>query len=352
MMTGKDNFMIAWTKEEMTERMKDIADLRIPDEIIREKYSLEDSRDWVLKEARSAGFNPALVVPVNYRPFDIRWTYYHKHMHASLQRRVNDLMVGGDNIALCVPRQLSSLPFEHAFVTCNVTEMCCVSNRGKEANRVFPLNVAAGANQLLSDLQESNLASQYLASLHRLLSSNGKVAQPTPEEGFGYVYAILHSSRYRSRYEQFLKNDFPRIPMLASYELFHLLSKIGRQLIGTHLLRFVVRDQKTATFIGTDQAVIEKISWSADTVWVNKVESMGFKGVSEAVWNFHVGGYQVCDKWLKDRKGRTLSDEDIAHYQKIVVALSETIRLMKEIDEVIEHHGGWPGAFVGAKVAN
>ena len=70
-------------------------------------------------------------------------------------------------------------------------------------------------------------------------------------------------------------------------------------------------------------------------------------GVPEDVWNFHIGGYQVCEKWLKDRKGRTLTKDDIAHYQKIVVALNETIRLMKEIDEVIEKHGGWPDAFSG-----
>ena len=80
-------------------------------------------------------------------------------------------------------------------------------------------------------------------------------------------------------------------------------------------------------------------------MWVDKAQTIGFKGVREDVWNFHIGGYQVCEKWLKDRKGRTLSKDDIAHYQKIVVALAETIRLMKEIDEVIEQHGGWPGAF-------
>jgi hypothetical protein len=79
--------------------------------------------------------------------------------------------------------------------------------------------------------------------------------------------------------------------------------------------------------------------------------SIGFSGVSEAVWNFHIGGYQVCDKWLKDRKGRTLFKEDIAHYQMIVVALAETIRLMKKIDEVIDKHGGWPGAFQSASSA-
>jgi hypothetical protein len=99
------------------------------------------------------------------------------------------------------------------------------------------------------------------------------------------------------------------------------------------------------------------VGWSDDTVWIDAVKpkkgvadaritgTIGFRGVPEAVWNFHIGGYQVCEKWLKDRKGRRLSKDDIAHYQKIIVALAETIRLMKEIDEVIDAHGGWPRAF-------
>jgi hypothetical protein len=82
-------------------------------------------------------------------------------------------------------------------------------------------------------------------------------------------------------------------------------------------------------------------------VYINP--SRYFESVPEDVWKFHIGGYQVCEKWLKDRRGRVLSDEDIAHYQKIVVALKETIRLMAEIDKVIEAHGGWPGAFVTGK---
>lgn len=92
-------------------------------------------------------------------------------------------------------------------------------------------------------------------------------------------------------------------------------------------------------------------TWSRDTAWVDKAKTTGFRGVREEVWNFHIGGYQVCEKWLKDRKGRTLSENDIAHYQKIVVALSETIRLMAEIDRVIDEHGGWPGAFQTAAPA-
>jgi len=97
---------------------------------------------------------------------------------------------------------------------------------------------------------------------------------------------------------------------------------------------------------------VEKVSYSGETVWIDKAQTTGFKSVPENVWNFHIGGYQVCEKWLKDRKGRKLTKDDIGHYQKIVVALNETIRLMGEIDKVINQHGGWPNAFLSSKEAN
>jgi hypothetical protein len=120
---------------------------------------------------------------------------------------------------------------------------------------------------------------------------------------------------------------------------------LGGELTALHLLESPKLDRPTTEFIGGRHPKVEKVSWSRDTVWIDKAQTSGFKGVREEVWNFHIGGYRVCEKWLKDRKGRTLSADDIAHYQKIVVALTETIRLMAEIDEVIEKHGGWPGAF-------
>ena len=112
------------------------------------------------------------------------------------------------------------------------------------------------------------------------------------------------------------------------------------------------------TYTGPKNPEVGRVGWSDDTVWLDagktsarkghrasKPGTMGFKGVPEEVWDIHIGGYQVCHKWLKDRKGRTLADDDIAHYQKIVVALNETIHIMAEIDQVIEAHGGWPDAF-------
>jgi hypothetical protein len=143
--------------------------------------------------------------------------------------------------------------------------------------------------------------------------------------------------------------------------LFCELSRLGRELVALHLLESPKLDKPITEFIGKSKEVT-RIGWANDTVWLDAPAAKkgatqspgtsGFRGVPEAVWNFHIGGYQVCEKWLKDRKGRTLSAEDIAHYHKIVIALTETIRLMAEIDQVIETHGGWPGAFASDSAAN
>ena len=113
-----------------------------------------------------------------------------------------------------------------------------------------------------------------------------------------------------------------------------------------------ILDKHLTTAIGSGKFLVEKVTYSDETVWIDKTKKHGFQGVPEEVWKFHIGGHQVCDKWLKDRgpkkgnSGRLLTDDDIDHYQKIIVALSETIRIMGEIDKVIEEHGGWPGAFL------
>jgi len=132
------------------------------------------------------------------------------------------------------------------------------------------------------------------------------------------------------------------------------LAHFGSELIALHLMESPKLDDHLTTLVGSGDFQVEKVSYSDETVWIDKAKTRGFRGVPEEVWNFHIGGYQVCEKWLKDRQakggknprpGRVLTDDDIDHYQKIVVALSETIRIMAEIDEVIDQHGGWPDAF-------
>jgi predicted helicase len=173
----------------------------------------------------------------------------------------------------------------------------------------------------------------------------------TPEGIFHYAYAVFHSPGYRSRYAEFLKIDFPRLPLTSNLELFRVLARLGGELVALHLLESPKLAEPITQVVGSRNPEVEKVSWAKNTVWIDKAQTTGFKGVREEVWNFHIGGYQVCEKWLKDRKGRKLSKDDIAHYQKIVVALAETIRLMKEIDEVIDKHGGWLAAFNQASLA-
>jgi hypothetical protein len=154
------------------------------------------------------------------------------------------------------------------------------------------------------------------------------------------------------RYANFLKSDFPRLPLTESQGMFNALARLGGELASCHLLESITLDRPITEYLGGRAPEVEKVSWSANTVWLDRDQKIGFKGVREDVWNFHIGGYQVCEKWLKDRKGRNLSADDRAHYQKIIVALSETIRLMAEIDKVIDEHGGWPGAFAGSANAD
>ncbi len=159
-------------------------------------------------------------------------------------------------------------------------------------------------------------------------------------EVLSVAYAQMYSQSYRDRYEESLRMDYPRVFATRSEGLRTELGRLGAELISLHLLESAKLNHPMTTFEGPSSAKLGRVGWSDNTVWLDAAATrkgqaasrgtMGFKGVPEGVWNFHIGGYQVCEKWLKDRKGRTLSEDDINHYQRIVVALSETIRVMGE----------------------
>ena len=158
-----------------------------------------------------------------------------------------------------------------------------------------------------------------------------------PEDVFYYAYAVFHSPTYRERYAEFLKIDFPRLPLTSDRALFAALVAQGKRLVNLHLMRAPGQVGSAPRFEGPGENVVERVRYVEPRVYINAKQY--FEGVEPEVWEFHIGGYQVCDKWLKDRKGRALSWEDITHYQGIVLALRETRALMQEIDEVIP---SWP----------
>ena len=354
MQTKRDSITIQFEEADVTTAVRDLK--RLSDGDLREKYDLpEDGRDWAADWARNdvekhEGFSAR----VAYRPFDIRHTFYtgrSKGFVAYPRAIISAHLVTERCLALAVNRFIKLDHIAHFFVVRSLVDTHLLETANSCLN-VCPLYLfSEGSNELL--LEQStrpNLSQEFLKALATRLKLNqsrphGLPAGLTPEDIFHYIYAVFHSPGYRSRYAEFLKIDFPRLPLTGILDLFRALAQLGGDLVALHLLESPALDQPMTELIGSRNPEVEKPSWSQDTVWVDKRQTTGFQGVPEAVWNFHIGGYQVCHKWLKDRKGRTLSDDDIAHYQKIVVALSETIRLMQEIDAVIDEHGGWPGAF-------
>jgi predicted helicase len=346
----------------MEERIKDLREERA-DRISR-KYELPLEGHWDIRAAiDDIRKNKGVLVQVLNKPFDKRWTYYTGKTSGFMARPRAPIMRCGlirNRILLTVrnPRRGNTDSF---FVANTVVDKDGVSPFDNAT--VFPLYLPSSDDgQIALFKKRLNLGHSFLKALRTRLGLPGRDgAVPTgltPEDIFHYAYTVFHSSGYRSRYAEFLKIDFPRLPLTGKLDLFRRLAHLGGELVALHLMESPKLDQFITSYVGPKNPEIEKVGWSDSIVWLNAAATkkghpatpgtIGFRGVPEAVWNLRIGGYQVCDKWLKDRKGRTLSKEDIAHYQKIIVALAETIRLMKEIDEVIEAYGGWPGAFVQA----
>ncbi|MET4317932.1 type ISP restriction/modification enzyme [Bradyrhizobium sp. RT5a] len=364
--TSRDEFATDYDRQGLEARLRGFFDTSRSDKQIAEDFGLSNTRGWEVKKVRrSSSFEKVrkTIVQCMFRSFDKKWIALTKDI-VDWPRSEVMACVGPGRIGLLCSRQQSTPGFRHALVVNAPADMFCISNKSREGQSLFPLFIKDDTSLFqrnAGDNWRPNLGAKFAEQLVGILSpinARSKSRTLTPEiaeAGFAYVYAILHSSIYRTRYEDLLKMDFPRVPLGASSELVRALARVGRDLIALHLLEAAKLDDRITLYSGPKNPEVERIGWSDDTVWLDAAATrkdqsatpgtIGFRGVSEAVWNFHIGGYQVCEKWLKDRRGRTLSKADIVHYQMIVRALAETIRLMKEVDDVIEEHGGWPGAF-------
>lgn len=353
--SGRDDFAVDLDFEPLERRIDDFLNPKNAESVVRARYSIKDAGGYALAKRRGPALAAKLKAKdiircVQQRPFDYRFVAYSEAVLTSPQKAVMNQLLAGDNLAFCLSRGAEIIRgWEHIFCTRALVQHHTVSL--KEVNYVFPLNVKMENGSLsLGNARLANFSRPFLKKLAAGLNvdvdgASGLPKSVVPEDIFDYAYAVFYSPSYRSRYAEFLKTDFPRLPLTGIVELFRALARLGGELVSLHLLESPKLNRPITTFIGGRNSEVEKISWSRNTVWVDKAQTIGFQGVREHVWNFCIGGYQVCEKWLKDRKGRTLSKDDIAHYQKIVVSLSETIRLMNEIDDVIKKHGGWPAAF-------
>ncbi len=373
--THRDHFVFDFDKSALLRRIEEICDLNNSDEEIRSRFRLQDNDDWQLRKSRkilSEVVNRENhIQPCLYRPFDSRSLFYHdtlidrprfdvmQHMLSKDEAdRFSNARNGvketsrQDNLGLVTVRQVAEETFNHAFVSNTIVEnRITLSNKG--TGYFFPLyryEYPPTSNKPLLSIQAPkrtpNLAPALLRNCEANLGlrfveeASGEPNNFSPEDVFHYIYAILHSPLYRELNAEYLKIDFPRLPLTTSVPLFRQLAALGGELVAWHLLQHPQLEGMGGLITGYPEGGDNRVEKghpkydaTRQRVYINKAQY--FEGVPPELWEHMVGGYQVLDKWLKDRKGRTLTSDDITHYQRIVRSLHETQRLMREIDEAI-----------------
>jgi predicted helicase len=378
--TRKDYLLVDFDRKALFNRFAEIKKSSVAE--ASEKFYIQESPHWSFADAHrhivTTNVDESLK-EVLFRPFDSRYVYYQKFMiergdhRYELMRNLFD-----ENVSLITVRRVEgNTHFGHFF--CSSLPSVLHSTSAKEGNFVFPLWLYPKEKQDLFDdpgtERRANLSPEFLAAIET------KIGKASPEHIFYYIYAILYSPGYRARYAEFLKRDFPRVPLTSDRSLFVTLAKLGERLVNLHLMNADTAEISRFPVAGSNEVVKVEFKLAAQgelddspsqpkaaqpqpsptrgrgsvntpptrlnsdvlsgeirgRVYINAQQY--FDDVPKAVWEYHIGGYQVCQKWLKDRKGRQLSYDDIKHYHGIVAALAETIELQVMIDEAIP---AWP----------
>jgi hypothetical protein len=347
--TARDGLAIAMSRQELIERMLIFADAAQSDAEIRSrffpgkkdgKYLAGDSRGWKLANARralQASDWQSDVKSIAYRPFDKRAVIYRPDMVDWGRERYMRNYLNYSNIGLLTTKGFKDQAFRHVLVTNAISEVICLSGTTASNAMNLPLYLYPEEGTLETERRVNfdpkiyaEIRARAGLSLSSPSTSDGEDQRPDELRVFDYIYGVLHSPDYRRTYAQFLKIDFPRIPYPASPKVFAHIAEKGGQLRRLHLMEDAAIGAAPYPFKGDGDNVVVKPALSEDgRVMINPDQY--FEGVPETAWTFHIGGYQPAQKWLKDRKGRALSFDDVRHYQKIIKILIETDRIMKEI---------------------
>ncbi len=351
-LTNRNGLAVDTDRQVLMQKICRFADLAIPDAVLEQDYGFSSNYQWNTGRARRTFVSQKvqdLAERYSFRPFDVRWIYWHNNIVYNMRGdKMEVFRQEHPPVGLMFSRNTKHNYYSNVYATRHIADRDCL-----EKANVAPFtlrNLSACAGEAMAKI---GLRLKHEETTGDLTESCGAL------DLMSFVYAVLHSKDYRRRYADLLQVDFPRVPLPSRLDLFRTLVEIGHELLALHLLESPQLDELITTYTGPKNPRVGRMGWSEDTVWLDagqtsaregqratKAGTIGFHGVSEEIWDFHIGGYQVCYKWLKDRKGGTLSEEDVTHYQRIVVALNETIRIMSEIDEVVEANGGWPDAFL------
>ena len=332
--TTQDEFAISYSAVEAQSKVRTLL-ATASEQDARRLFRLCSQDQWQYSRAKADLPNTdlqKLSVRVTYRPFDDRWTIWDRNVAVHRRERVMRHMLR-PNVGLIFVRQIAHAS-QAISVYALVTESI-IDNRAFLSNKgiayIAPLRLA-----------DDSASPENLGFDFRSFIDSRYDHHYTPEEILGYIYAVLHAPTYRDRYAEFLRIDFPRIPFPESAADFEQLSELGWELVQAHLLRELPR-KGIANFNGKGDYTVEAVRYAPQeqAVAINKTQF--FKPVPQAVWDFHIGGYQVLDKYLKSRKGRKLSLDEINHVAAIADCLAFTIEQMAIIDKAYQRAFGQRG---------
>lgn len=339
MTTARDEFVIDFDRKRLLNRVRLFKNNKESDDNLHTIFNINKKKGWSIRKAWNMlqeiedGELENYILPVAYRPFDIRWIFYHD---AVVWRTVKKIMrhMKQKNVGLLTLRKgLPNYQYSWFFLSESLVSHGVYYNGNQSTEYVFPLYSYSEnyKEDLFSAVEkpESNLEFKLVSAL-----VNAYSRKISPEDVLYYIYAIVYSNTYRKKYAEFLKTDFPRVPFTADYKLFEKTGRMGKALADLHLLKSADLDNPIARFQGSGDNSVERPKYDEGQgrVYINGEQF--FEGIGKEVWGYMIGGYQVLDKWLKDRKGRKLGLDDIRHYCRVATALKKTIEAQKEIDGV------------------
>lgn len=366
--THRDHFVIEFNKENLIQRISDFFNDALSNEDIEKRFNLKGSTSWSVSKARRTGkLEVTKLVKIDYRIFDIKYCYYDSNLIDRGREKVMYHFLNGSNLGFSCLRQSRNTEtgtfWLHKFIigkdaissldTCTTFPLYLYPESNTQQT-IGLTSTPVSDHPSKGEFRTPNLNPEIVKQLAEKLGltfvpekspSFGGVGETSfaPIDILDYIYAVLHSPTYREKYKEFLKIDFPRVPYPKDAETFWQLVELGSEIRQIHLLESPKVNQFITSYPVDGDNTVGKVVFEDGRVYINyqKASPSGrleglqyFDGVPEIAWNFYIGGYQPAQKWLKDRHGRTLNFEDIIHYQKIIVALTETHRLMQEVDKV------------------
>ncbi|MBT7038909.1 MAG: N-6 DNA methylase [Bacteroidetes bacterium] len=341
--TMGDSFIVEEKLNVLKKRLNSFTNNEMNKEFLNKEFRLgKNYAEWISNNISSIKIEDQKFTKIAYRIFDDRYTYFDNKLLWRWRVDVMQHFLKGENIGIDLCRQIVSDSYTHIFVTNKIVDDSFVSNKSRERGYVYPLYLYPVINEQQTIEQKSertpNLNAEIVKQIADKLGLNFTSEKKPTKDTFApidildYIYAVLHSPTYRKKYKEFLKIDFPRVPYPKDQTTFLQLVKLGGEIRQIHLLESPTVEKYITQYPVDGNNVVDKPIYKSGKVYIN--DTQYYDNVPEVAWNFYIGGYQPAQKWLKDRKSRELSFEDILHYQKIIVALTETDRLMKEIDKI------------------